>query len=109
MNVTLQIKKVWLDKILSGEKTVEYRDVTDYYIDRLCQKDEEGLPAPDPDDPDEILWKKIETITFICGYRKDAFRAVFKCEGIELQEYEDDEGNPTDTFCFALLIGERVS
>ena len=30
--ITLRIKKVYFDKILSGEKKVEYRDLKDYYV-----------------------------------------------------------------------------
>lgn len=35
--LTLRIKRVYFDQILSGEKTVEYRDVKPFY-ERLLQK-----------------------------------------------------------------------
>jgi len=38
MKLFLIVKKVWFDKIKSGEKRVEYRQVTPYWINRLSQK-----------------------------------------------------------------------
>lgn len=96
----LQIKRAHLDKILSGEKTVEYRDETDFYIDRLCICDDEGR---------FIDWKPIETITFVSGYRKGATENVFKLEKIEYEEWLDDNDNPDGVFTFALYLGERIS
>lgn len=32
----LTIKKYWFDKILSGEKTIEYREYKDYYHKKIC-------------------------------------------------------------------------
>lgn len=32
----LTIKKVWLDKILSGEKNIEYREYKEYYHKKFC-------------------------------------------------------------------------
>lgn len=32
MTMTLRIKKVYFDQILSGEKTIEYRDVKPFYV-----------------------------------------------------------------------------
>ena len=33
--LTFNLKKVWFDKIKSGEKTHEYREMTDYWIKRI--------------------------------------------------------------------------
>lgn len=35
MDLTLILKKQWFDKIKNGEKTVEYREVKDYWQKRL--------------------------------------------------------------------------
>lgn len=32
----LTIKRYWFDKILSGEKTIEYREYKDYYHKKFC-------------------------------------------------------------------------
>ena len=38
----LVMQKVWFDEIECGNKKVEYRDDSDFYISRLCNKDKEG-------------------------------------------------------------------
>ena len=37
--LTLTLKKQYFDAILSGEKTIEYRDITDYWRPRLENKE----------------------------------------------------------------------
>jgi hypothetical protein len=53
MNLNLVLKKEWFDKIKAGEKTVEYRQVTDYWMPRL-------------------YGKTFEKIIFRRGYQKNA-------------------------------------
>ena len=36
--LTFNLKKEWFDKIKSGEKTHEYREVKDYWTDRLVKE-----------------------------------------------------------------------
>lgn len=101
--IRLQIKREFLDKILSGEKTVEYRDVTDYYIDRLCVMKDDG---------EEIdYFKPIKTVEFVCGYKKEAFKAVYQIEKIALEEWLDEQGNYKEEpdFTFAIYLGQRIS
>jgi len=52
MTLTLILKKEWFDKIKSGEKTVEYREVKKYWSTRLQ--------------------KKYDSIIFKNGYQKNA-------------------------------------
>lgn len=35
--LVLNLKKEWYDKIASGEKTVEYRKLSEYWVGRLCE------------------------------------------------------------------------
>lgn len=102
-SLRLQIKRQFLDLILSGEKKVEYRDVTDYYIDRLCVMKEDGETID--------YFKPIESVEFVCGYKQDAFKAVFKVEKIALEEWLDDQGNYKEDpdFTFAIYLGQRIS
>jgi len=37
--LTLTLKRQYFDEILSGEKTIEYRDITSYWTPRLENKD----------------------------------------------------------------------
>ena len=36
--LTFNVKKVWFDKIKSGEKTHEYRELKDYWTDRFVKE-----------------------------------------------------------------------
>ena len=38
----LVLTKQWFTEILEGRKTEEFRDFTDFYINRLCELNEEG-------------------------------------------------------------------
>jgi len=90
----LRIKRCWLDKILSAEKTIEYRDFKDFYISRLCIiKDGEIVDV-----------KKFDTITLVAGYRKDAPKATFESKGVFIAV--DKEGNPIE---FEIEIGKLIS
>lgn len=35
--LTFNLKKVWFDKIKSGEKTHEYREAKQYWVKRFCK------------------------------------------------------------------------
>ena len=96
----LPIKGVYLDGIIEGSKTIEYRDMTDFYISRFCITDANG---------DFVEWKQIDSITFRAGYSKTSRSATFEIAPIELVELLDEEGNGTDEFLFALHIGNRIS
>lgn len=52
--LTLHLKKRWYDMIKSGEKTEEYRAITDYWLKRLY--DENGEP------------KHFDLLELCCGY-----------------------------------------
>ena len=38
----LVMQKVWFDKIENGSKVEEYRDGTEFYYSRLCNRDKTG-------------------------------------------------------------------
>ncbi len=66
MQVRMTIKKKWFDKIKSGEKTIEYREVKPYWNVRL-NKDE-----------------PITSILFRNGYSKDSPEMVKGVDKIEM-------------------------
>lgn len=105
----LQIKKEFLNQILSGEKTEEFRDVTDFYISRLCVLDSEGNPQEDPNNPGGVLCKQYETVTFVSGYKKNAVETVYKLSRVAYEQFVDEKGNVTEDSTFTLYLGERIS
>ena len=63
------IKKEWFDKIASGKKKIEYRDVKPFWQSRLY--DANGKK------------RNYDNIEFINGYNVDAKRMVTKYEGFD--------------------------
>jgi ASC-1-like (ASCH) protein len=62
--ITMTLKKEWFDKILSGEKTIEYREYKPYWQTRLNQR------------PESILFRN--------GYHKNAPAFVAQVDDIEV-------------------------
>lgn len=79
--LTFNVKKEWFDKIKSGEKTHEYREVKPYWSNRLFVKGYYALLKykfitfkcgyPKADDKDKILNARIQNITIVDGKETD--------------------------------------
>lgn len=102
MNVNASIKKQYLDMILKGAKTTEYREMTDYWTKKLV--DVESYKGKDVDEVIEGLQtgklelkpRAIKQITFYCEKKKSA---VYKVTGI--RAYKGHK-------LFAIGLGDRV-
>lgn len=98
----LVLTKQWFTEILEGRKKEEYRDFTDYYINRLCVLNEEG---------EIINTKNYKTVRFQLGYQKSAPQMVVEVKDIliEMDENIDiDKGDllTTDNSNFTIILGE---
>ena len=71
----LTINKEWFSRILSGDKTEEYREVKPYWVARLLQK---------YIDAQRIVSKQYTHVLFINGYRKDSPRIEKEIESITI-------------------------
>ena len=60
----LTLKKKWFDMILSGEKKEEYREIKEYWTNRLFEKE------------------KFDVISFRNGYATNAPTMIIECLGI---------------------------
>ena len=94
--LTLTISKQWFDKIASGEKTEEYREIKPYWVARLFHNnsnivDVQNLAsalAGRTDllkkyiDAQRIVLKHYTHVLFINGYRKDSQRVEKEIESI---------------------------
>ena len=92
--LTLTVSKQWFDKIVSGEKTEEYRDIKPYWIQRLTIGYFEVAMDLTLSD---ILYVKASYrpythVLFINGYRKDSPRIEKKIESITI-------GKPQSGMC----------
>ncbi|MFD2936156.1 hypothetical protein [Spirosoma flavum] len=96
MRTTLRIKKVYLDEILTYKKTEEYRDFTQYYVSRLCEKVGDEVTGIKP----------ITEVCLIAGYAANSPRAVVEVKEITVDQYVDDNDNLIDDYYFTIFLGK---
>ena len=98
----LVLTKLWFTEILEGRKTEEYRDFTDFYINRLCELNEEG----------EILdTKKYDTLKFQMGYAKNAPQMVIEVLDIRIDvdeevDFENGDLLTQENCNFTIVLGK---
>lgn len=68
------IKKEWYDLIKSGEKTIEYRDYSDFWISRLENKNGS--------------FRHYDLIEFKNGYKANSRKMVTEFKGISFDDIE---------------------
>jgi hypothetical protein len=89
----LTLKKKWFDMIASGEKKEEYREIKQYWEDRLGE-DANG--------------RFHEVVEFRHGYAKDAPRMRFMIEDIEVGMGKVSWGAEWLKKYFVIKLGERI-
>ena len=88
--LTLSVKKEWFDKIVSGEKKEEYREIKPYWTSRLVNHQaESGDVLFDEFGGYSIVvgkpeYKPFTHVLFINGYRKDSPRIKKEIESIAI-------------------------
>lgn len=97
MVLNLSIKEKYFFEIMAGTKTEEYRDISDYYKQKLLTYDKKG----------EITGtKEFEKVRFYTGqYMKGKARpyADFAITGINVKVDE-----ATNSACFVISLGEML-
>jgi len=85
--LTLQIKREYLDKIISGEKKEEFRDIrpnnSKKYIEYFDPEDGEG---------EDIRPIEYSQIQFFNGYKPDRPEAIIEVKKAEIEYIVDEEG-----------------
>ncbi|MBO7595332.1 MAG: ASCH domain-containing protein [Salinivirgaceae bacterium] len=91
--LTLIIKQRWFDEIMSGKKTIEYREVKPTNYKKLIETDEEGYIKEVPDSEVSPYYpKKYDAIRFYVGYAKDRDTALVKVKEVENKAILNDKG-----------------
>ena len=91
----LTLKKKWFDMILSGEKKEEYREVKDYWCNRL-----EWVPSR------EIIIYHV--IKFRNGYSKNAPELTIECLGIERGKAKPEWSDNWQGEVFVIKLGKII-
>lgn len=88
--LNLIIKQVWFDKIMSGEKTKEYREVKPTTVKKLIQLDDEGYEVED--EYGNSVPVKYDAIRLFCGYAKDRDTALVEVKNAYTEMFVDEKG-----------------
>ncbi len=95
----LNLKKKWYDMIESGEKIEEYRNNSNYWMNRFGQNVKiKGLCYH----PTDVI------ICFSNGYRKDRRQMLIKCKGLHVGYGKSEWGAEPDKQYFILSLGEKI-
>lgn len=98
--LTLTVSKQWFDKIVSGEKTEEYRTIKSYWIKRLTTNCEVAYDVAAETYCGEVLYRPYTHVLFINGYRKDSPRIEKEIESITI-------GKPKRGLCPDRWLGTK--
>ena len=120
----LPLKEKWYRMIESGEKREEYREITPYWMKRLCWDDDYNEPMSKEDIEALCQHPKVENmfdagwkpkpfthVHFTLGYPKkdDAERnMVFAIERITVGKGQPKWGAEKDKEYFVIKLGERL-
>lgn len=84
--LTLQIKKEFLDQILSGKKKEEFREIkpnnSKKYIEYFTADDGE----------EDVKPKKVDHIQFFNGYKADRAEVIIEVKTAEIEYIVDEDG-----------------
>jgi hypothetical protein len=106
--VHLILKKKWYDLIDSGEKTEEYRDISNYWMTRLLTS-RKGVDAATWQWPVGFYAGKFNIVVFQHGYAKNAPRMRFRTTGIRVDEGREEWGAIPGKKYFVIKLGERIA
>lgn len=98
--LTLSVKKEWFDKIVSGEKTEEYREIKPYWIKRLTTNCEVVYDVVAETYCGKVLYRPYTHVLFINGYGDDKPRVEKEIESIDI-------GKPRKGWCPDGFLGKE--
>lgn len=91
-DLSLIIKQEYFDRIMSGTKKFEYREVKPTTIKRLLQLDEEGYEIEDEHGNAQPI--EYNRIIFYVGYRKDRDCGIVKVKSAHCELIAGADGEP---------------
>ena len=112
----LTLKKQWFDMILSGEKTVEYREVKPYFVSRLTfiPKEyfkhwaNESIANHLLRDNDNFRYD-YDAVEFTNGYSKDSRKVILFLNNIDVGKGKSGWGAEEDVIYFRIHLGKEIT
>ena len=89
--LTLIIKQVYFDMIMSGEKTQEFREVKPTTVKKLVQLDADGFEIVDEDGNAQPV--EYDAIRFYVGYNANRDSALVEVKDAYCEIFVDEDGN----------------
>ena len=101
--LVLPLKAKWYKMIESGEKTEEYREIKEYWFNRLTRI----VPYTKRDGIELYQWvfRQFDAVRFSYGYTKRTMTFEFK--GIETGHGKKEWGAPEDEV-YIIKLGKRI-
>lgn len=93
------LKREFFDAIHRGEKTEEYRDLSDYWMSRLLVKEPDGSYTFEK-------FREYDTILFRNGYNPDSPTMEVEFKGTRILEYLDEPEDAFERFGFVIDLGK---
>jgi hypothetical protein len=105
--LNLTLKKQWFDMIKSNEKKEEYREIKDYWIRRLVNKDvQRGFNEAERQGV--YIYKPFTHIVFTNGYGKDKPSFKIELKSLKMGQGKENLGAIKGEWYFVLYLGEVV-
>lgn len=103
----LTLKKKWFDMIASGEKKEEYREIKEYWVNRLCHEFKGAIGGDLMSKHAVISFtiKQFDAITFKNGYAKDAPTIKIECKDIVIETGKEKWGAEPGKEYFVIKLG----
>lgn len=98
--LTLSVKKEWFDKIVSGEKKEEYREIKPYWIKRLTTNCEVVYDVVAETYCGKVLYRPYTHVLFINGYGANRPRIEKEIVSITI-------GKPKKGWCPVDFLGKE--
>ena len=91
--------------IASGEKTEEYRELKDYWIERIAVTHKDFFWEFCPD----VAIRPFTHIEFTNGYGNHRPQMTFECAGIEIGTGKQEWGAEPNTEYFVIKLGKEIN
>jgi len=110
--LNLTLKKKWFDLIKSGEKIEEYRELKEYWFDRLTAEGLENILTSACLFGFELYqprFKTFDCVKFTNGYGKNAPSFMVELDGIEIKKGNEEWGAEKGIKYFVIKLGKMIN
>lgn len=97
----LSLKYQWYDMISSGEKKEEYREIKEFYLNRLCENYIKGFAGLG------FIPKEYDAVRFHRG-QGSPVTMLLEYKGLQIGKGKREWGAPEDKDVFIIKLGKKI-